>query len=1069
MSPELPQRCEETHCNLVAEWYCVDCAIYFCDNCWTWFPAHAAGRTGRDKKPHEKTQYRTFKRLDAILDPSYAPGTLEELRRQDLDSTWFGIRRDDQGHMLVDYDAYSTLMGGVYGRSGPTFPQLVSFVGQTNAGKSTLIKMLIQLKEDTEMDESGPSFPSPIVGAPGSKLPTSADVHLYADPSTYRSSKPILYADCEGLEGGSKLPVGAVENILSQHKSIPYARWTPGRKTRLEWAKSPETNKREFVVGQLYPRILYTFSSVVVFVLQNAKTFESTALRLLLEWGAASLERSVNQPALPHAIIALNSTDTGLRDSEWVSKNARQSLLDSAKDCLDLDPYFSELARQWRQKGKQIRQPSDLLHCYYSTFQVVPIPVKGRYQLLNDQIEVLHASINSALQLSFKAKQRARMLSDSDELNIYFQSAFEHFSHRQGLNTPFNFVEVSLKVNPIPNNFAEHLLQLAVVVKTRWSRRESEWIFERLSDMVASSVMLDCVRHRKGIPGDLFDQYQLFFQSALIMFGEFHVPCEFRTPRGRCINMASAHAKGHQNLGGEIFAGNFVSSFNADNYLMTWRNNIKDAIQSIHKKLQGRIDRDRGSATEEEHFLPLHNKVMDDLYRQIGDADKYQSSSTCFCCLMRVPYHALPCGHALCTLCVRAYGHPMNKQRGNRFVFTMDFCPLHEQQTRSKWQGPFVVRFKPDHAGVRILCLDGGGVRAIVQLQILLMIQQQFRNQIPIQAFFDLILGTSSGGIVALAMAVKGWELHKCMDLLKRLYRKVFVPRDSMMSSMKYFITMKVPTKYKTTPMRKALEQEFGESETLFGHRIRDNANQAKVAVTATDTAIRRVIVIANYGRNESTQNGRRRRRWDFPRPNDPTDELKIWEAAVATMSSTLFKPFFHRPTKRTYLDGALYHNSPTKVANRERKLIWPDVANKHPDLFLSLGTGQNGSEIGRKLSQSTRSTSSRRYVSDNMDNILDAELAWQDFLEESAGDQISRYIRINPSISHEPPKHDEVDQMERLQEEMWAALSKPLIKSQVEHVTHTLVASSFYCERSTVRGGGGDKPVFCSGKSNYS
>jgi hypothetical protein len=222
---------------------------------------------------------------------------------------------------------------------------------------------------------------------------------------------------------------------------------------------------------------------------------------------------------------------------------------------------------------------------------------------------------------------------------------------------------------------------------------------------------------------------------------------------------------------------------------------------------------------------------------------------------------------------------------------------------------------------------------------------------------------------VALAFAVKGWDLHKCTEFLTRFYQAAFVPRDSVIPNpilkLKHFITMKQPAKYKTTPMRKALEREFGKSETLFGHRVRDNANQPKVALTATDITTKRVIVLANYGRMENSPHGKRRRGWNFVRPNDPNDELKIWEAAAATTASRLFKPFEHRRTKRLYFAGALYHNNPIKVAHRERKLIWPDVAKKHPDLFLSLGTSQKSSDLGRKLSSSTRtSTSPPRYVS---------------------------------------------------------------------------------------------------------
>lgn len=57
---------------------------------------------------------------------------------------------------------------------------------------------------------------------------------------------------------------------------------------KIAWADTPATQKREFAVGQLYPRILYTFSDVVVFVLRNPRAFESVVLDKLVRWGAAS-------------------------------------------------------------------------------------------------------------------------------------------------------------------------------------------------------------------------------------------------------------------------------------------------------------------------------------------------------------------------------------------------------------------------------------------------------------------------------------------------------------------------------------------------------------------------------------------------------------------------------------------------------------------------------------------------------------------------------------------------------------------------------------------------------------
>lgn len=124
------------------------------------------------------------------------------------------------------------------------------------------------------------SFPTPVVGGTGLDLPTSGDVHLYSDPQTSKSNNPILYADCEGLEGGEREPIGArrkrkdkaskVGRIDSFEKKVQKAHHTSERE--ITWADTNAKRSREFAVTHLYPRLLYTFSDVVVFVLKNPRS-----------------------------------------------------------------------------------------------------------------------------------------------------------------------------------------------------------------------------------------------------------------------------------------------------------------------------------------------------------------------------------------------------------------------------------------------------------------------------------------------------------------------------------------------------------------------------------------------------------------------------------------------------------------------------------------------------------------------------------------------------------------------------------------------------------------------------
>ena len=122
-------------------------------------------------------------------------------------------------------------------------------------------------------------FPSPVVGSPkNDQTPTSADVHLYADPATFFQVEPMLYADCEGLDAGEEIPIGAegkrtarVEDAKRLMRKFTH-RFSSTRERKIEWANTEEKCTRQFAVTELYPRLLYTFSDVVVFVLRNAKS-----------------------------------------------------------------------------------------------------------------------------------------------------------------------------------------------------------------------------------------------------------------------------------------------------------------------------------------------------------------------------------------------------------------------------------------------------------------------------------------------------------------------------------------------------------------------------------------------------------------------------------------------------------------------------------------------------------------------------------------------------------------------------------------------------------------------------
>ena len=152
--------------------------------------------------------------------------------------------------------------------------------------------MLIDQAESSNDPEGDPTFPSPVAGTPtNDSTPTSADVHLYCDPNTYSRERPLLYADCEGLNAGERVPMGA---HIKRSARLDPSSMLGIRAHTLEWAKSDQTKTRKYAVASIYPRLLYTFSDVVVFVLKEPKYVRYLRLRLFTD--KAELSRILSYP-----------------------------------------------------------------------------------------------------------------------------------------------------------------------------------------------------------------------------------------------------------------------------------------------------------------------------------------------------------------------------------------------------------------------------------------------------------------------------------------------------------------------------------------------------------------------------------------------------------------------------------------------------------------------------------------------------------------------------------------------------------------------------------------------------
>ncbi|KAK0724572.1 hypothetical protein B0H67DRAFT_657154, partial [Lasiosphaeris hirsuta] len=883
----------------VKTWNCVQCANdAFCDDCWGKQRPHRAGAVGIDGRPHEKVDVEVVSRLTQIFGHNRTPEEQEALHMSDISTTWFGVMRGGGRPFLhCSNRLIDIIQKSQTGRHSERFLHLVSFVGQTGAGKSTVIKMLINLEQALAGSQSprADCFPAPVTGLVDDIVPTTGDVHFYSDPATYSERRPILYADCEGMNGGEKLPMD---------------------------------------------------------------------------------------------------------ERQWEFEVATRKLLEDYKDSVYQVQKLQNIVAGLKATGKIISSTQELLEYYYSSITVVHIPTKGRYMQIDKQIGKLYDVIRKQCSVSFAHKKSVRMLLNADRLQQYVNSAYDHFSRR--LDEPFDFVKEALRHDQMPKDFQGSHSEPNAVAIPRAAREDLQGTYTTLL-------------------------WNTFFEPIKAAFDEFcdnWLRCAFEHDGNDCRNVKNSHKKGHQASSGKVFfKGAYVSQFaSSETFFTEWMNGIHDHLDSLVRRLN-----EFGADGQERDLVSrLHRREVEENYPRLGTTFKLLGHATCFCCVRAIPEHILPCGHILCEPCIQSFGSYVGGG-----AHEMTYCPFHPN--RESWESrPFKVAFKPEDAGVRVLCLDGGGIRGIIELALLKSIERELGGFVPVQNFFDLIVGTSTGDIIALGLGVMHWSVSECLDQFKRLCSDAFTARP-----LKRLALVSHKSYYKSTPLEAAFQSAFGSDALLSGGTSCRRIGQTRVAVTATSATENRPVIITNYNTAKAERDNLP---YQFLRSQDSTAEFKIWEAARATSAAPLyFKPFAKPESGMYYTDGAIHYNCPAWVAHHERQVLWDDErasATKHssntPTWTLSYGTPRRFTRSG-----------------------LNCEKAWHEYYAattRTAGrihttpEARRRHMRINVQLKGHRPGLDQLDEIQSLEDQAFdSASSNP----DIWEAAHRLVASSFYFEKN--------------------
>lgn len=244
----------------------------------------------------------------------------------------------------------------------------------------------------------------------------------------------------------------------------------------------------------------------------------------------------------------------------------------------------------------------------------------------------------------------------------------------------------------------------------------------------------------------------------------------------------------------------------------------------------------------------------------------------------------------------------------------------------------------------KILSIDGGGIRGIIPAMILAEIER--RTNKPICKLFDMVAGTSTGGILALGLTKRDPENpekphYKAKDLInlyreegKRIFHQSWLDRQDNVGELFF------KPKYASNGREAVLEEYLGK-ETSIQEAL------TEVFITSYETELRMPVYFTSNKEAEKTIG------LDFHRV---CRGITMLEAAMATSAApTYFEPVAVPTDNKSngfysLIDGGVFANNPTSLAIMEAIIASKKKARslKQPDkkldldeiLVLSIGTG---------------------------------------------------------------------------------------------------------------------------------
>ncbi|KAF6831724.1 ankyrin repeat protein [Colletotrichum musicola] len=235
-----------------------------------------------------------------------------------------------------------------------------------------------------------------------------------------------------------------------------------------------------------------------------------------------------------------------------------------------------------------------------------------------------------------------------------------------------------------------------------------------------------------------------------------------------------------------------------------------------------------------------------------------------------------------------------------------------------------------EHRPVRLLSLDGGGIRGVSSILVLKEMMRQVnidrkpKDYLQPWQVFDLIGGTSTGGIIAIMLGCLKMSVDECYDVYMKLAKTIFKPKRWRCDIFNRGLDLvSASERYDSAKMEDLVQQIIKERTGSRNAMLQDPLRKSpcKVFVTTVRADDEELLLLRSYHNKQQ--------------PDMHSALFEMWEALRATSAaSTYFKEF--RRGNEGYVDGAFKSNNPIFEVHHEACDLWPDR-----DAFLvSIGTG---------------------------------------------------------------------------------------------------------------------------------